>query len=84
MEQKMYTVLLGFGLVALAAVTVLYGVRTQRTNEFAKQNIQSGEQNPVTGPVSPTNLGETDTKESKEENSSVCLCSRGIRCRGKQ
>jgi len=67
MEQKIYTVLLGFGLVALAAVPVLYGVRTQQTNEFAKQDIQPGEQNPVTGPVSPTNLGETDTKESKEE-----------------
>ena len=64
LEQKIYTALIGFGVFALAAVTVIYGVRTQRNLDLAEQNIQSGEQNPVTGPVT-----KPETKDKAEENS---------------
>lgn len=68
LEQKIYTALIGLGVFALAAVTVIYGVRTQKANEFARQDVQSGEQNPVTGPVAKTGEVAEDTAESTVED----------------
>ena len=63
-EQKIYTALIGFGVFALAAVTVIYGVQTQKNLNTAEQKIQSGEQNPVTGPVT-----KPETENRTEKNS---------------
>lgn len=66
-EQKLYTALIGFGVFALSAVTVIYGVRTQKSFDFVKQKTQLGEQNPVTGPVAKTEANENTVKEKKTE-----------------
>ena len=65
LEQKIYAALIGLGVFALATVTVIYGVRTQKADEFAKENVQLGEANPVTGPVAATE--EKDSKKNMED-----------------
>lgn len=51
MEQKVYMALLGTGIVALVGLTVLYGVKSQKTGDVVEQNIELGEENPVSGQV---------------------------------
>ena len=67
LEQKLYTALIGFGVFALAAVTVIYGVRTQKSMGFAEQKTQLGEQNAVTGPVAKTDANENTVKDEDTE-----------------
>ncbi|MBE5956934.1 MAG: M23 family peptidase [Lachnospiraceae bacterium] len=67
MEQKIYAALIGVGVFALAAVTIIYGVRMQKTNELARQEIQEGEQNPVTGPVAKNETEEKTTEDESKE-----------------
>lgn len=63
MEQKVYGVLLGMGILALAGLTIFYGVKSQRTGDLVEQNIELGEQNPVSGPVT-----QTETPVTTEED----------------
>ena len=68
MEQKFYTALIGFGVFALAALTVIYGVGTQKKWNSVEENIQSGEQNPVGGQVAKTGLDDSaGTKDLEEQ-----------------
>ena len=63
-EQKIYTVLIGAGICALAAVTFFYGVRNLNSDNPARQQIQLGEDNPVSAPVART---EEEEKADEEE-----------------
>ena len=67
LEQKLYTALIGFGVFALAAVTIIYGVRMRKNFDLTEQKTQLGEQNPVTGPVAKTDTNENTAKENKTE-----------------
>ena len=62
LEQKICTALIGAVIVVLAVVTVIYGVQTRKNADFAKEKIQSGEQNPVAGPIA-----KSDTKDKKSD-----------------
>lgn len=68
MEQKVYSVLLGAGILALAGLTIFYGVKSRSTGDLVEQNIELGEQNPVSGPVAETeNPTETEDVKNTEE-----------------
>lgn len=66
LEQKIYGVLLGVGILALVGLTVLYGKKSQQTGELVEQNIELGEQNPVSGQVASTE-STTEVAEATEE-----------------
>lgn len=66
-EQKLYTVLLGFGICALAVVTVFYGITTFREGERIEQEIQSGDNNLVSGPVAEYEKEDDDEKKANSE-----------------
>lgn len=74
LEQKVYRVLLGTGVLALAGLTIFYGVKSRNTGELVEQNIELGEQNPVSGPVATTQdatQAETSTEEIKQTANNV-------------
>lgn len=67
MEQKIYMTLLCIGIAALAGVTVLYGVKSKKTEDLVEQNIELGEPNPVSGQVAATEEVQEDVVELENE-----------------
>lgn len=65
-EQKIYFVLIGLGVCALAVLTVLYGVRNRNSSSLVEQRVKLGEDNPVSGPVATTENKGKITEASKE------------------
>ena len=68
-EQKIYTVLIGLGICALAVVTIIYGVRSKNSSNLVDQSVQMGDENPVSGPVAQTAREEDDTEAAGTESS---------------
>lgn len=65
LEQKVYSALIGVGILALAGLTIFYGIKSRNTGELVEQNIELGEQNPVSGPVATTK--DSDPTETTTE-----------------
>lgn len=68
-EQKIYMALLGTGIVALAGLTIFYGVKSRKMGNLVEQNIQIGEENPVSGQVAATETVEEETSTAQAEES---------------
>lgn len=67
MEQKIYVALLGVGVTALAALTILYGVQRKKTGDLVEQNIELGQEDPVSGQVEATETEEKNVVELEQE-----------------
>lgn len=70
-EQKIYPLLIGIGICALALVTLIYGVKSRNSSSLVDQNVKLGENNPVSGPVAKTDLQDSSAKETTEASSEV-------------